>query len=66
MDLFEAFLRHPDIVQQPKGGDGEARAWCPGHPDREGGNPGLGINVKKRIVHCFVCGFSGAKNLAKE
>ena len=64
MDLFEEFLRHPDIVQQPKG-DGEAKAWCPGHPDREGGNPSLGINVKKRIVHCFVCEFSGAKSLAK-
>ena len=65
MDLFEEFLRHPDIVQQPKGGDGEAKAWCPAHPDREGGNPSLGINTKKGIVHCFVCGFGGAKELAK-
>ena len=65
MDLFEEFLRHPDIVRQPKGADGEAKAWCPAHPDREGGNPSLGINTKKGIVHCFVCGFGGDKNLAK-
>ena len=65
MNLFEEFLRHPDIVQQPKGGDGEAKAWCPWHADREGGTPSLGINTKKRIVKCFVCEKGGAKELAK-
>ena len=65
MDLFEELLKHPDVVQRPRGGDGEAKGWCPWHPDREGGNPSLGINSKKRIVKCFVCGKGGAKALAK-
>ena len=65
MDLFEEFLKHPDIVQQPRGGNGEAKAWCPWHADREGGNPSLGINTQKRIVKCFVCDKGGAKPLAK-
>ena len=64
MDYFEAFLAHPDLVTQP-GANGEAKAWCPWHPDREGGNPSLGINVSKSIVKCFVCGSGGTKALAE-
>ena len=60
----EQLLAHPDIVVQPKGG-GEAKGWCPWHPDREGGNPSLGINVRKGIVKCFVCGEGGPKKLAE-
>ena len=60
----EQLLAHPDIVIQPKGG-GEAKGWCPWHPDREGGNPSLGINVRKGIVKCFVCGEGGVGRLAE-
>ena len=65
MDLFDEFLKHPDVVKQPRGGDGEAQAWCPWHPDKAGGNPSLGINTKKKIVKCFVCEKGGAKALAE-
>ena len=64
MDLFNAFRSHPDIVEHPKG-NGEAKAWCPWHSDRDRGNPSLGINFNKKIVKCFVCGEGGAKKLAK-
>ncbi len=65
-EIFDDFLRHPDLVQQPKGGpDGEARAWCPWHEDRAGGNPSLGINRGKRAVKCWVCGNGGVKALAR-
>ena len=64
MDMFEEFRRHPDLVQQPNG-KGEGKAWCPWHPDREGGNPSLGINFTKRLVKCWVCGKGGAKELAE-
>lgn len=62
--LFNQFLAHPDVVEHP-GHSGEAKAWCPWHEDRAGGNPSLGINVNKRIVKCFVCGKGGASELAK-
>ena len=65
MDLFDEFLKHPDVVRQPRGGDGEAQAWCPWHPDKAGGNPSLGINTKKKIVKCFVCEKGGVKALAE-
>ena len=64
MDQFDEFRRHADLVQQPNG-KGETTAWCPWHPDREGGNPSLGINFTKRLVKCWVCGKGGAKELAK-
>ena len=65
-NIFEAFLRHPDIVKQPPDGSGEAVAWCPWHPDRAGGHPSLGINTKKKTVRCFsgACGKGGIKALA--
>ena len=65
--LFEEFLRHPDVVTQPRSGNGDAEAWCPWHPDREGGKPSLKINVKKRIVKCFsaACGKGGSRALAE-
>ena len=63
MSLYDDFMTHPDIAVRP-GKDGEAKAWCPWHEDREGGNPSLGINVRKKIVKCFVCGNGGAKALA--
>ena len=62
--LFNQFLAHPDVVEQP-GHSGEAKAWCPWHEDRAGGKPSLGINVNKRIVKCFVCGKGGTSELAK-
>ncbi|MDP6714131.1 MAG: hypothetical protein QF368_05860, partial [SAR202 cluster bacterium] len=65
--LFNAFLNHPDVVEQP-GANGEAKAWCPWHADnRAGGKPSLGINVQKHIVHCFSgsCGMGGYIELAK-
>ena len=64
MDSFDEFRRHRDLVQQPNG-KGEGKAWCPWHPDREGGNPSLGINFTKRLVKCWVCGKGGAKELAE-
>ncbi len=65
-ELFDEFLRHPDVVQQPKGGsDREARAWCPWHEDRAGGNPSLGINRGKKAVKCWVCGRGSVKELAE-
>ena len=64
MDQFDEFRRHADLVQQPNG-KGETTAWCPWHPDREGGNPSLGINFTKRLVKCWVCGKGGAKELAE-
>ena len=63
-DLFALVLQHPDIVVQPRG-TGEATAWCPWHPDKEGATPNLGINVKKKIVKCFVCGQGGIRKLAQ-
>jgi hypothetical protein len=65
--LFNQFLQHPDVVEQP-GHNGEAKAWCPWHADRrDGGKPSLGINVQKHIVHCFSgsCGMGGYVELAK-
>ena len=64
MSIFDDFLAHPNIAVHPKGA-GEAKAWCPWHPDREGGRPSLGINVKKQVVKCFVCGKGGTKALAE-
>ena len=64
MDSFDEFRRHRDLVQQPNG-KGEGKAWCPWHPDREGGNLSLGINFTKRLVKCWVCGKGGAKELAE-
>ena len=64
MDSFDEFRRHRDLVQQPNG-KGEGKAWCPWHPDREGGTPSLGINSIKRKVKCWVCGKGGAKELAE-
>ena len=46
MDLLSEFLRHRGVVKQLRGGDGEALAWCPWHPDEAGGNPSLDINVE--------------------
>ena len=54
-EIFRQFEQHPDVVEKPNS-RGEAKAWCPWHPDREGGKPSLTINVKKQIVHCFNCG----------
>lgn len=54
-EIFRQFEQHPDVVEKPNS-RGEAKAWCPWHPDREGGKPSLTINVKKQIVHCFRCG----------
>ena len=62
-DIFDDFMAHADVVSQPDK-RGEAKAWCPWHADREGGNPSLGINVRKKAVKCFVCG-GGIKALAK-
>ncbi len=62
--LLDLLVRHPDVVDSPKQ-SGEARAWCPWHPDREGGNPSLGINVNKGHVKCWVCGKGGVVALAK-
>ena len=65
-EIFEDFLRHPDVVQRPRGGpDGEAKAWCPWHEDRSGGNPSLGINRGKKAVKCWVCGRGSVKELAE-
>ena len=65
--LFAEFLRHPDVVKRPRSGPGEAEAWCPWHPDREGGKPSLKINLGKRIVKCFsaACGRGGTQALAE-
>ena len=65
MNLFDKILAHPDIVVRPSHAGGEYEAWCPWHPDREGGKPSLGINAKKRIVKCFVCEKGGTKALAQ-
>ena len=64
MALVDLLLQHPDVVQQPRG-SGDAKAWCPNHPDKQGGNPSLGINAKKEVVKCWVCGFTGTRALAK-
>ena len=61
--LLEKVLAHADVVRAPDG-KGEAKAWCPWHPDREGGKPSLGINATKRIAKCFVCGKGGLHALA--
>ena len=63
-DTFALFLNHPDIVKPPNHA-GEARAWCPWHSDRAGGNPSLGINVKKRAVKCWVCGRGSIRELVE-
>ena len=63
-ELTELILRHPDIVRGPDG-RGEVKAWCPWHPDREGGNPSLTINVEKAVVKCFRCDQGGLRNLAR-
>lgn len=63
-DIFDDFIAHADVVSQPDK-RGEAKAWCPWHADREGGNPRLGINIRKKIVKCFVCGNGGINALAK-
>lgn len=64
--LIDQIIQYPDVVTPPNA-QGEAQAWCPAHPDREGGKPSLGINVKKNggrgIVKCFVCGFGGLRKL---
>ena len=62
--LFELVLQHPDVVRQPDG-NGEATAWCPWHADKGGAHPNLGINAKKKIVKCFVCGKGGIRVLAE-
>ena len=54
MTLLDQILSHPDVVKPPDR-SGEAKAWCPWHADRAGNNPNLGINVKKKVAHCFVC-----------
>ncbi len=54
-DLFDAILAHPDLIEKPSATKPEGRGWCPCHPDREGGKPSLQINLRKRIVKCFVC-----------
>ena len=64
MSIFDQFLRHTDIVIQPNS-KGEAKAWCPWHPDKEGGKPSLGINVHKEIVKCFRCERGSIKELAE-
>ncbi|MCY4365801.1 MAG: hypothetical protein OXE17_06235 [Chloroflexi bacterium] len=64
--LLKEILRHPDVVKQPGESGADAVAYCPGHPDREGGNPNLRISIKKSLVKCFRCGFNGVENLAKE
>ena len=62
--LLSRIIAHPDVTKQPNS-RGEAQAWCPWHPDREGGKPSLGINVSKEIVKCWSCGVGGVKRLAK-
>jgi len=62
--LLDQILKHPDIVKQPNSA-GEATAWCPWHSDRQGGNPSLGINVRKQVVKCWVCNKGGVVQLAK-
>ena len=62
--LFRLILQHPDVVKPPTG-SGEAVAWCPWHPDRDGRTPNLGINERKGVVKCWVCGKGGAKALAR-
>ena len=62
MPLIDDILRHPDVVEQP-GRSGEAKAWCPWHPDKAGGKPSLGINKNKRTVKCWVCGEPKTKPL---
>ena len=62
--LFDRLLAHPDVVTQPNR-RGEAKAWCPWHPDRAGGKPSLGINTTKEVVRCWSCENGGAKRLAK-
>ena len=64
MTLLERILQHPDVVKQPRS-SGEAKAWCPWHPDRAGGKPSLGINEKKGVVKCWSCGKGGVRELAK-
>ena len=64
MSIFDQFLRHADVVTQPNS-KGEAKAWCPWHPDKEGGKPSLGINVQKEIVKCFRCERGSIKELAE-
>ena len=63
MPLIDLILQHPDVVKPPNG-KGEAAAWCPWHPDKGGRTPNLGINTKKLIAKCFVCGKGGLKKLA--
>ena len=65
MPLIDLIIDHPDVVKKPKG-NGEALAWCPWHPDKGGSTPNLGINTKKLIAKCFVCGKGGLKALARE
>ena len=63
-DLFDLVLQHPDVAVPPRA-TGEATAWCPWHPDKDGDTPNLGINVKKKVVKCFVCGKGGIRKLAQ-
>ena len=63
-EVFRAFERHPDIAHRPNQ-QGQAKAWCPWHEDRAGGNPSLGINFKRFLVKCFTCGKGGWLELAK-
>jgi len=62
--LIDRLLDHPDVVRSPNH-SGEAKAWCPWHNDRAGGNPSLGINVQKEIVKCWSCGRGGVRELAR-
>ena len=62
--MLLAIIQHPDIVTPPNHA-GEAKAWCPWHPDRAGGKPSLGINVQKKVVKCWVCGEGGVRKLAQ-
>ena len=64
-NLLDRILAHPDVVTPPNDRTGEVQAWCPWHPDRQGGNPSLGINEKKGAVKCWVCSRGGIRELAK-
>mgnify|MGYP006395934187 FL=1 len=65
MSLLDQIVAHPDVVKPPDR-SGEAKAWCPWHADRSGKTPNLGINVKKRIAHCFVCDEPKGKNTLRQ
>ena len=66
MRLIDQLVAHPDVVKPPNS-RGEATAWCPWHPDKEGGKPSLGINNKKSppTIKCWSCGKGGIRNLAR-